>query len=107
MTSRVALAATAAADIRAATRWLCDERSPAAADKWLAGLLKAMKTLKSTRYVVRWRQKTTNSPKTSASCFTAGESTASTASSSRSSKIRSTCSMFATPHETKSILEPR
>jgi plasmid stabilization system protein ParE len=45
MTYRIELAASAKADIRDATRWLRDEASPTAADKWLTGLFKAIATL--------------------------------------------------------------
>jgi plasmid stabilization system protein ParE len=45
MTYRIELTATAKADIRATTRWLCDEASQAVADRWLAGLHKTMATL--------------------------------------------------------------
>jgi plasmid stabilization system protein ParE len=45
MRYRVELAASAKSDIRETTRWLSNELSPAAADKWLAGLLKAILTL--------------------------------------------------------------
>lgn len=43
MNYRVELAATAKADIRDATRWLRDQASQAIADRWLAGLYKAMR----------------------------------------------------------------
>lgn len=46
MTYKIELAETAKADLREATRWIRDETSPAAADQWLAGLLKAANTLK-------------------------------------------------------------
>ncbi len=42
---RIELAATAKADLREATRWISDEASPAAADKWLARLYKTISTL--------------------------------------------------------------
>jgi plasmid stabilization system protein ParE len=45
MKYRIELAATAKADIRGQGQWLYDEVSPAAADKWLAGLYKAIGTL--------------------------------------------------------------
>jgi plasmid stabilization system protein ParE len=45
MTYRIELAASALTDIRDATRWLRDEASPAAADKWLTGLFKAITSL--------------------------------------------------------------
>jgi plasmid stabilization system protein ParE len=45
MTYKIELAETAKADLREATRWIRDEKSPAVADKWLAGLLKAANTL--------------------------------------------------------------
>ena len=45
MTYRIELADTAKADLQEATRWIRDEVSPAAADRWLAGLLKAANTL--------------------------------------------------------------
>ncbi|SIO45558.1 Plasmid stabilization system protein ParE [Singulisphaera sp. GP187] len=47
MNYRIELAATAKADIRETTRWLRDEASQAVADRWLAGLDKAMATLAS------------------------------------------------------------
>jgi plasmid stabilization system protein ParE len=45
MTYKIELADSAKADLRESTRWIRDEISPAAADKWLAGLLKAANTL--------------------------------------------------------------
>ncbi len=45
MTYTIELADTAKADLREATRWIRDEASPTAADRWLAGLLKAANTL--------------------------------------------------------------
>ena len=45
MIYKIELADTAKTDLREATRWIRDELSPAAADKWLAGLLKAANTL--------------------------------------------------------------
>ncbi len=47
MKYRVELAATAKADIRESARWLIDQASQAVADKWLAGLDKAMATLET------------------------------------------------------------
>jgi plasmid stabilization system protein ParE len=47
MIYRVEIAETAKADLREATRWIRDEVSPAAADRWLAGLLKAANTLQN------------------------------------------------------------
>jgi len=47
MKYRVALAATAKADIRESARWMIDQASQAVADKWLAGLDKAMATLET------------------------------------------------------------
>jgi plasmid stabilization system protein ParE len=47
MKYRVELAATAKADIRQTTPWLCDQVSSAAADKWLSGLLKGIQTLEN------------------------------------------------------------
>ncbi|WP_435008217.1 type II toxin-antitoxin system RelE/ParE family toxin [Tundrisphaera lichenicola] len=45
MTYRVELARTATADIREQARYLRDEVSPSAAEKWLSGLDKALATL--------------------------------------------------------------
>jgi plasmid stabilization system protein ParE len=45
MNYRIELAATAKADIHQQARWLRDHASPAAADKWLTGLYKAIDTL--------------------------------------------------------------
>ena len=45
MIYRVELATSAKADLRTATRWIRDEVSPAAADRWLAGLLVAATSL--------------------------------------------------------------
>lgn len=45
MTYKIELAETAKADLREATRWIRDQTSLAAADRWLAGLLKAANTL--------------------------------------------------------------
>jgi plasmid stabilization system protein ParE len=45
MKYHVELTTTAKADIRDTTRWLRDQASTAAADRWLAGLLKATQTL--------------------------------------------------------------
>jgi plasmid stabilization system protein ParE len=47
MTYRIELAATAKADIRSQAQWLREQISPAAADKWLAGLYKAIDTLQT------------------------------------------------------------
>ncbi len=48
MKYRIELAATAKADIHGQAQWLRDEASPAAADKWLAGLnKKAIDTLQT------------------------------------------------------------
>lgn len=47
MKYRIELAATAKADIYGQARWLRDELSPAAAEKWLSGLYKAIDTLQS------------------------------------------------------------
>ena len=47
MKYRIELAATAKADIRGQGQWLCDEVSPAAADKWLTGLYKTIDTLQT------------------------------------------------------------
>jgi hypothetical protein len=46
MKYRIELAATAKADIHGQARWLRDEASPAA-EKWLAGLYKAIDTLQT------------------------------------------------------------
>ena len=45
MIYRIEIADTAKADLREVTRWIRDEASPAAADRWLVGLLKAANTL--------------------------------------------------------------
>jgi plasmid stabilization system protein ParE len=47
MKYRIELAATAKADIHGQAQWLRDEASPAAAEKWLAGLYKAIDALQS------------------------------------------------------------
>jgi plasmid stabilization system protein ParE len=47
MKYRIELAATAKVDIRAQGQWLCNEVSPAAADKWLNGLYKTIDTLQT------------------------------------------------------------
>ncbi len=47
MKYRIELAETAKADIREQVRWLRDQISPAAADRWLAGLDKAVGTLET------------------------------------------------------------
>jgi plasmid stabilization system protein ParE len=47
MKYRIELAATAKADIRSQARWLAEEVSPAAADKWLVGLYKAIDILQT------------------------------------------------------------
>jgi plasmid stabilization system protein ParE len=47
MKYRIELAASAKADIRSQARWLLEQMPPAAADKWLAGLYKAIDTLQS------------------------------------------------------------
>jgi len=47
MKYRIELAATAKADIRGQAQWLREQVSPAAADKWLAGLYKAIDTLQT------------------------------------------------------------
>jgi plasmid stabilization system protein ParE len=47
MKHRIELAATAKADIREQVRWLRDQISPAAADRWLAGLDKVVATLET------------------------------------------------------------
>lgn len=47
MKYRVESAATAKADIRAQAEWLREQASPAAADRWLAGLYKAIDTLQT------------------------------------------------------------
>jgi plasmid stabilization system protein ParE len=44
---RIELAATAKADIQQQAQWLRDQASPAAADKWLAGLYEAIGTLQT------------------------------------------------------------
>ena len=46
MTYQIRLADSAKADLREVTRWIRDEVSPAAADKWLNGLIEAAQTLK-------------------------------------------------------------
>jgi plasmid stabilization system protein ParE len=47
MKYRIELAATAKADIRQQAQWLRDQASPAAAERWLAGLYKAIDTLQT------------------------------------------------------------
>jgi plasmid stabilization system protein ParE len=47
MKYRIELAATAKADIRGQAQWLGGEVSPAAAEKWLSGLYKAIDSLQS------------------------------------------------------------
>jgi len=47
MKYRLDLTATARTDIREAARYLSEKASPAAAEKWLAGLYKAMSTLQT------------------------------------------------------------
>lgn len=47
MTYRIALAATAKADIRSQAQWLRENVSPAAAGKWLAGLYQALESLQT------------------------------------------------------------
>jgi plasmid stabilization system protein ParE len=47
MKYRVELAETAKADIRAQARWLREQVSAAAADRWVAGLSRAIDTLQS------------------------------------------------------------
>jgi plasmid stabilization system protein ParE len=47
MKYRIELAATAKADIHGQAKWLREEVSPAAAEKWLAGLHKAIDTLQT------------------------------------------------------------
>ncbi len=47
MTYRIELAATAKADIRSQAQWLREAVSPAAADKWLTGLHKAINSLQT------------------------------------------------------------
>lgn len=47
MTYRIELAETAKADIREQARWLRAQVSPAAADRWLAGLSRAIQTLRT------------------------------------------------------------
>ena len=47
MKYRIELAATAKADIRSQGQWLYSEISPAASDKWLAGLYKTIDTLQT------------------------------------------------------------
>jgi plasmid stabilization system protein ParE len=47
MKYRIELAATAKADIRGQAQWLREQVSPTAADKWLAGLYKAIDTLQT------------------------------------------------------------
>ena len=46
MIYRIELADTAKADLREVTRWIRDEASPAAANRWLDGLLNAANTLR-------------------------------------------------------------
>ncbi len=45
MKYRIEIASSAKADIREAARWLSEQASPAEANKWLAGLHRAMGTL--------------------------------------------------------------
>jgi plasmid stabilization system protein ParE len=47
MKYRIELAATAKAHIRQQAQWLRDQASPAAAERWLAGLYKAIDTLQT------------------------------------------------------------
>ena len=47
MKYRIELAATAKTDIRAQAQWLREQASPAAADKWLAGLYRTIDTLQT------------------------------------------------------------
>ena len=47
MRYRIELAATAKADIREQARWLRDRASPARAERWLAGLYRAIGTLET------------------------------------------------------------
>jgi plasmid stabilization system protein ParE len=47
MKHRIELAATAKADIYGQAKWLRDEVSPSSAEKWLAGLYKAIDTLQT------------------------------------------------------------
>jgi len=47
MKYRIELAATAKADIRGQAQWLREQVSPAAADKWLARLYKAIDALQT------------------------------------------------------------
>ena len=47
MKYRIELAATAKADIRGQAQWLREQVSSTAADKWLAGLYKAIDTLQT------------------------------------------------------------
>lgn len=47
MKYRIEMAATAKADIREQLRWLCDQLSPAAADRWLAVLEKTIAALET------------------------------------------------------------
>lgn len=47
MKYRIELTASAKTDIRETTRWLRDRASPAAADKWLAGLYQAIGSLET------------------------------------------------------------
>lgn len=47
MTYGIELAATTKADIREQARWLRENQSPAAADRWLDGLYTTIETLKS------------------------------------------------------------
>jgi len=54
MKYRIEMAETAKADIREQLRWLGDQVSPTAADRWLAGLQKIIVTLETrpTRFPV-------------------------------------------------------
>jgi plasmid stabilization system protein ParE len=47
MTYRIELSANAKADIRDATRWLREQASPTVVDRWLSGLNRTLKTLRS------------------------------------------------------------
>ena len=47
MNYRIELAATAKADIHSQSRWILEQISPAAADKWLDGLYKTIDTLRT------------------------------------------------------------
>jgi plasmid stabilization system protein ParE len=73
MTYKIELAATAKADLGEIARWIRDQVSPAAADQWLAGLMKAADTLKNNRYAARSRRSPINFPRRYASYFTASE----------------------------------